>query len=80
MPTTDTSVAQVIVNKLTKAQYTAATKSPTEFYAVTDEDVVDIVQTTGQSQTAVMSQKAVTDEIGNIATILNTLNVGNGAQ
>ena len=80
MPTTDTSVAQVIVNKLTKAQYTTATKSPTEFYAVTDEDAVDIVQTTGQSQTAVMSQKAVTDEIGNIATILNTLNVGNGAQ
>lgn len=39
MPTTDTSVPQVIVNKLTKAQYTAATKSPTEFYAVTDEDI-----------------------------------------
>lgn len=39
MPTTDTSVPQVIVNKLTKAQYNAATKSPTEFYAVTDEDI-----------------------------------------
>lgn len=39
MATTDTSVPQVIVNKLTKAQYDAATKSPTEFYAVTDEDI-----------------------------------------
>lgn len=39
-----------------------------------------VVQTTGQSTTDVMSQKAVTDEIGNIATILQTLNSGNGAQ
>ena len=39
MPTTDTSVPQVIVNKLTKAQYDAATKSPTEFYAVTDATI-----------------------------------------
>ena len=38
MPTTDTSVSQVIVNKLTKAQYDSATKSATEFYAVTDVD------------------------------------------
>lgn len=36
MATTDTNVPQVIVNKLTAAQYAAATKSPTEFYAVTD--------------------------------------------
>lgn len=41
---------------------------------------VTVVQTTGQSTTDVMSQKAVTDEIGNIATILQTLNSGNGAQ
>ena len=39
MPTTDTSVPQVVVNKLTKAQYDAATKSPTEFYAVTDATI-----------------------------------------
>ena len=38
MSTTDTSVSQVIVNKLTKAQYDSATKSATEFYAVTDVD------------------------------------------
>lgn len=38
MPTTDTNVSQVIVNKLTKAQYDSATKSATEFYAVTDVD------------------------------------------
>ena len=39
MPTTDTNVPQVVVNKLTKAQYDAATKSPTEFYAVTDATI-----------------------------------------
>ena len=38
MATTDTNVSQAIVNKLTKAQYDAATKSATEFYAVTDVD------------------------------------------
>ena len=36
MATTDTNVPQVIVNKLTQAQYDTAVKSPTEFYAVTD--------------------------------------------
>lgn len=41
MATTDTNVSQVVVNKLTKAQYTAATKSPTEFYAVTDAKVTN---------------------------------------
>lgn len=39
MPTTDTNVPQVIVNKLTKAQYEAATKEPTEFYVVSDEQI-----------------------------------------
>lgn len=38
MATTDTNVSQVVVNKLTKAQYDAATKSATEFYVVTDVD------------------------------------------
>ena len=41
---------------------------------------VNVVQTTGQSTTDVMSQKAVTDIIGNVETILQTLNSGNGAQ
>lgn len=39
-----------------------------------------VVQTTGQSTTDVMSQKAVTDIIGNVETILQTLNSGTGAQ
>ena len=38
------------------------------------------VQTTGQSTTDGMSQKAVTDIIGNVETILRTLNSGTGAQ
>lgn len=41
---------------------------------------VNVVQTTGQSTTDVMSQKAVTDIIGDVETILQTLNSGNGAQ
>lgn len=36
MPT-DTNVKQVIINKLTKAQYDAATKNPTELYLTPDE-------------------------------------------
>lgn len=47
---------------------------------VISADSVDIVQTTGQSTTSVMSQKAVTNIIGDVETILNTLNSGNGAQ
>ena len=37
-----------------------------------------VVQTTGQSTTNVMSQKAVTDIIGDIETILQTLTTGTG--
>lgn len=50
MATTDTNVPQVIVNKLTQAQYNAAVKDPTEFYAVTD----------GQIGTADIADGAVT--------------------
>lgn len=39
-----------------------------------------VVQTTGQSTTDVMSQKAVTDVIGDVESILQILNSGNGAQ
>lgn len=42
--------------------------------------VPTVVQTTGQSTTDVMSQKAITDIIGNVETILQTLNNGGGAQ
>ena len=37
-----------------------------------------VVQTTGQSTTDVMSQKAVTDIIGDITTALNAINNGGG--
>ncbi len=39
MPITDRELPQVVVNKLTKAQYDAATKSADEFYLVTDAKV-----------------------------------------
>lgn len=80
MPITNREVPQVVVNKLTQAQYDAATKVQDEFYLITDAPNLTVVQTTGQSTTDVMSQKAVTDIIGNVETILQTLNSGNGAQ
>ena len=39
---------------------------------------ITVVQTTGSSTTDVMSQKAVTDIIGNIETALNAINNGTG--
>ena len=39
MPTTDRELPQVVVNKLTQAQYNTATKSADEFYLVTDAKV-----------------------------------------
>ena len=39
---------------------------------------ITVVQTTGQSTTDVMSQKAVTDIIGDVETALNTINNGSG--
>lgn len=41
-------------------------------------DIPTVVQTTGQSTTDVMSQKTVTDIIGDIETILQTLTTGTG--
>lgn len=40
---------------------------------------ITVVQTTGQSTTDVMSQKAVTDIIGNVESALNVINNGTGA-
>ena len=39
---------------------------------------INVVQTTGQSTTDVMSQKAVTDIIGDVETALHTINNGGG--
>ena len=39
---------------------------------------ITVVQTTGQSTTDVMSQKAVTDIIGDVESALNTINNGTG--
>ena len=44
-----------------------------------DISVPTVEQSTGQSTTAVMSQKTVTDLVGNVESILQTLNSGNGA-
>ena len=48
MPTTDTDVTQLVINKLTKQQYDAiATKSPTELYVVTDDPTGSIITVAG---------------------------------
>lgn len=62
MSTTDTNVPQVIVNKLTQAQYNTATKSPTEFYAVTD----------GQIETADIADGAITPAKASFTTYSTT--------
>lgn len=66
MPITNREVPQVVVNKLTQAQYDAATKVQDEFYLITDAPNPAVLQTTGQSTADVMSQKAVTDAIAAI--------------
>ena len=40
---------------------------------VNDGESVEVVQSTGTSTTAVMSQKAVTDIIGNVEQLLNSI-------
>lgn len=62
MATTDTNVPQVIVNKLTQAQYDTAVKDPTEFYAVTD----------GQIETADIANNAVTANKASFTTYSTT--------
>lgn len=48
-------------------------KSATDTLLAEKVDKTDIVQSTGTSETAVMSQKAVTDIIGNIEQLLNSI-------
>ena len=65
MATTDTNVPQVIVNKLTQAQYDTAVKSPTEFYAVTDgkietADIADGAVTAVKMDSAALSSGIIT--------------------
>lgn len=48
MPTTDTDVTQLVINKLTRQQYDAiATKSQTELYVVTDDPTGSIITVAG---------------------------------
>lgn len=67
MSTTDTNVPQVIVNKLTSAEYATATKSPTEFYAVTDGKI----ETADIADGAVTTAKA-TNDFALVGTTLST--------
>jgi hypothetical protein len=67
MSTTDTNVPQVIVNKLTSAEYAMATKSPTEFYAVTDGQI----ETADIADGAVTTAKA-TNDFALVGTTLST--------
>lgn len=51
MAYTEKSVPQVILNKMTRAQYNAATKNPDELYAITDESLDDYVKKTDYATT-----------------------------
>lgn len=66
-PTVSTSkTGKVTTIEITDAQGTHTA-------TVNDGDSVEVVQSTGTSTTAVMSQKAVTDIIGNIEQLLNSI-------
>lgn len=72
--TTDKNIDHLILNRLTKEQYEAIEEpNPDELYFVPDDESIEVVQETGQSTTAVMSQKAVTDIVGDIETAINEI-------
>lgn len=105
MATTDTDVSQLVINKLTKAQYDdITTPSNTELYFVDDgktyatTDMLATVATSGSytdltnkptiptvdaalssTSTNPVQNKVIYDAIGNVESILQTLNNGNGA-
>ena len=66
-PTVKTSKA----GKVTTIEITDAQGTHTA--TVNDGDSVEVVQSTGNSTTSVMSQKAVTDIIGNVEQLLNSI-------
>ena len=74
VPTVYNGKLTITQNGKTLGEFTANQSTDTTI------DLVAPVQTTGQSTTDVMSQKAVTDIIGDVETILRTLNSGTGAQ
>lgn len=67
--------------KINADDYYTKTMSDSRYYEKSATDTLlagkvnktDIVQTTGTSEVAVMSQKAVTDIIGNIEQLLNSI-------
>lgn len=66
-PTVSTSkTGKVTTIKITDAQGTHTA-------TVNDGESVEVVQSTGESETAVMSQKAVSDLIGNVEQLLKTI-------
>ena len=73
MNTTKTELETKIANDL--MEYYNKTESDNKFV-----DKTAIVQSTGESTTAIMSQKAITDMIGGVEARLVSLNSGEGVQ
>lgn len=83
---TETTVQNLKINKLTKAQYDTITPSATEAYELTDlSSILDGKQTTSNLVTSVSasstdaqypSAKLFYDTVGDIETALNTINSG----
>lgn len=65
--------AELIVDKKYLQQEISDTKNDLDLAIAEKVSKTDIVQATGISTTAVMSQKAVTDIIGNIEQLLNSI-------
>lgn len=78
---TDKDVIRVLEDSThdNKSTYYRWTASSSSWVYVGEAGGVDIVQTTGQSTTSVMSQKAITDIVGDVENLLNVINNGTGA-
>lgn len=78
MPT-DTNIPNLVINKLTSAQYSSATKSATELYLITDDDTYqtksNLVTSVSSSSTNAQypSAKLFYDTCGDIETLINAL-------
>lgn len=57
--TTTTNVEKVVLNIMTQAQYTSATKDPTALYAITDATIITVDQTYNPSSANAQSGVAI---------------------
>lgn len=73
MPTTDTSITNVIVNEMTKAQWTGITPSTNEFYIVSDDPITstDVVNALGYTPYDSSNPNGYTNNTGTVTSVNN---------